>query len=263
VAADTLLLFIGDGATAVVLFLFIRRGIYRSFPIFTCYLLEGILSDIAGSAANHYRPAQSYSVFAILLAVDSLFQFGVLVEVFWSVLRPVRSALPRWSLLVIAAILAGLGAIVWKLAAGLNLANLSPAGQLNIHVAWTFSIMRAFFFLALAGLSQLLAIGWRDRELQIATGFGFYSLVYLAVWLPHRTGPQYHILFQLVAVSYICSLVYWSVSFAQNETTRREFTPQMEGFLLAVAGTARSARRNLERPQPYERPERSEDERNR
>jgi len=32
------------------------------------------------------------------------------------------------------------------------------------------------------------------------------------------------------------------VSFAQKEAERREFSPQMQGLLLAVAGSARSTR---------------------
>ena len=108
-----------------------------------------------------------------------------------------------------------------------------------------FMILRILFFLVLAGCSQLLSIGWRDRELQIATGLGFYSLVSLAVWIRHTgqaMGPQYHLLDQMVAVSYVGSLAYWLVSFATKEAERREFTPQMQSLLLAMAGTARSTR---------------------
>jgi len=78
-------------------------------------------------------------------------------------------------------------------------------------------------------------------------------MVSLAVWIHHTgqpTGPQYHLLDQIVAGSYICSLGYWVFSFAQQETARREFTPQMQNFLLAVAGTARSTRMNLDAPPP-------------
>jgi hypothetical protein len=56
------------------------------------------------------------------------------------------------------------------------------------------------------------------------------------------TGPQYHLLDQLVSVSYVCSLAYWGVCFATKEAERREFTPQMQTLLLAMAGTARSSR---------------------
>jgi hypothetical protein len=40
-------------------------------------------------------------------------------------------------------------------------------------------------------------------------------------------------------------LLYWAFSFAQAETKRREFTPQMQSLLLAVAGNARTARMSL------------------
>lgn len=245
-AADTLLLLIGDGVTAVVICLLVGKGISRTFPVFTSYLIWGLLSDVAGFLVGRYFPAQYYSVYTTLLVVDSLFQFGVLVELLWSILRPLRASLPRWSLLLVAALVAIVGAIVWPLAAGFGLSELSSAGRLNVHVQETFSILRILFFLALAGFSQLLSIDWRDRELQIATGLGFYSLISLAVWLQHRSGPQYHILDQLVSISYVCSLIYWGFSFAQQEATRREFTPQMESFLLAVAGNARSARVKLQ-----------------
>jgi hypothetical protein len=109
----------------------------------------------------------------------------------------------------------------------------------------------------MAGCSQLLSIGWRDRELQVATGLGFYSMVSLAVTVlqSHQVlGDQYRHLNQLVAVSYILSIVYWAFSFAAKEEARREFTPQMQNFLLAVAGTARTARVSMsEPPTPIDR----------
>jgi len=48
-----------------------------------------------------------------------------------------------------------------------------------------------------------------------------------------------------VAASYSCCLLYWAYSFARKEAERREFTPQMQNFLLAMAGTARTTRMAL------------------
>jgi hypothetical protein len=59
------------------------------------------------------------------------------------------------------------------------------------------------------------------------------------------TASQVLQLNQFVVASYIVSLVYWAFSFAQQEAERREFTPQMRSFLLAVAGAARSTRVSL------------------
>jgi hypothetical protein len=113
------------------------------------------------------------------------------------------------------------------------------------------------FFLVLAGCSQLLSIGWRDRELQVATGLGFFSIVSLAVTVLHShegMGQQYRHLNEFVSAGYILSLAYWAFSFATKEAARREFTPQMQSFLLAVAGSARTARITLtDPPTPIDR----------
>jgi hypothetical protein len=56
---------------------------------------------------------------------------------------------------------------------------------------------------------------------------------------------QYKHLNQFVIGSFLCSLLYWVASFAQKEAQRREFTPQMQDLLLAVAGVARAERAAL------------------
>jgi hypothetical protein len=62
----------------------------------------------------------------------------------------------------------------------------------------------------------------------------------------HQTaGAQYRHLDQILVASYIISIVYWVFSFAQKQVERREFSPQMQGLLLAVAGAARSTRMSL------------------
>ena len=232
-------------AEAAVAFLVIFRGVYRTFPIFSLYVIWGLIDDAGLYTTAHSYPGNYKLVYLILLIIDSIFQFGVLVELFWSVLRPLRAALPRWSLFAIAALIILVGAAVWPFTTGNVISNSLPAGRLMFHVQGTFAILRILFFLLLAGCSQLLSIGWRDRELQIATGLGIYSLVSLAVWMSHTGqtyGPQYHLLDQIGIVSYICSLAYWAVCFATKEAERREFTPQMQSLLLAMAGTARSTR---------------------
>ncbi len=238
----------GDAATAAVVALFVVRRAFRSLPIFFSYLVWSLLSDVVQVAVTHRYPASVFNIYLAGLIVDSVFQYGVLVELAWSVLRPIRASLPGWSLAVVALLFALVGAAVWPLVSGPGLSAFPLAARLIVHVQETFSILRILFFLLLAACSQLLAIGWRDRELQVATGLGFYSMVSLAVWLHHTgqaPGPQYHLLDQMVAASYICSLLYWAFSFAQKEAGRREFTPQMQNFLLAVAGAARNTRMTL------------------
>ena len=119
----------------------------------------------------------------------------------------------------------------------------------------TVSILQIVFFIVLIAGSQLLSISWRDRELQIATGLGFFSFVDIAsaVLQMHQTSYlQYRHLFRIEIGAYVCSLAYWVVCFMQQEAERRQFTPEMQRILLSVAGAAHATRIALTEPQTGE-----------
>ncbi|HUD15165.1 MAG TPA: hypothetical protein VMQ56_16045 [Terracidiphilus sp.] len=245
--ADSLLWMAGAVAEAVVLFLLIRRRVFSSLPVFTSYIAWSLLSDLAQYAAANYYHAAIFRlyIYVVSLAIDSLFQFGVLIELSRSVLRPMAKLLPSWTPIVVGVLIALICAAIWPFASVPGFSLLPRNGRILIHLQQTFSILRILFFLVLAGCSQLLSIGWRDRELQIATGLGFFSMVSLSASILHThqvPGAQYHLLDQIVAASYSCCLLYWAYCFARQEAERREFTPQMQNFLLAMAGTARTTR---------------------
>ena len=68
------------------------------------------------------------------------------------------------------------GVAIWPFAALPGLAHAtSKEGLLITQLQQTSTILRILFFLLLAGGSQLLSIGWRDHELQVATVLGLYS----------------------------------------------------------------------------------------
>jgi hypothetical protein len=249
VSLENGLLFAGIVAEAAIIGLLLYRRVWRSFPVFCIYVTWGLISDAGNYAIQRNSAGLSSHAYLITYftatVVDSVLQFGVLVELAWSVLRPIRSSLSRRALVLIGVVLVAAGAAIWPFAGIHGLAGYPAAWRNLVHVQQTTSILRIVFFLALAGCGQLLSIGWRDRELQIATGLGFYSLISLAVALlrNHQAmGPIYGALNQVVAASYVCSMVYWVFSFSQQEAERKEFTPQMQSFLMAVAGTAKSTR---------------------
>jgi len=242
---DSFLVMAGLLSEAVVLLLLVRRRVFRTLPVFTLYLCWSLVSDLGQSAATKQFPSGVLSMYLVSLAIDSLFQFGVLFELSRSVLRPVSNLLPRWTSFAVAALIILICAVIWPFAKSPAFNGFKVEEQLLVHLQQTFSILRILFFLALAGGSQLLSIGWRDRELQVATGLGFYSMVSVAVSVLHTRQdllPLYHRMDDIVVVSYLCSLLYWIFCFAQQEAVRREFSPQMQNLLLAVAGSARSTR---------------------
>jgi len=245
VTLENIFLFAGMGAEIAVLAVFLYQRIFRKFPVFCLYLAWGLISDAGGYYVNVYHHAEYFSTYLAGMTVDSFFQFAVLLEVSRSVLQPMAKLLPRWTPVAVGVLIAVICAAIWPFAKSQGFSQLPPEGRLLIHLQQTFSILRVLFFLVLAGCSQLLSIGWRDRELQIATGLGFYSMVSIAVSMLHThqtSWTQYHLLDAIPAVTYFCSLLYWVYCFAQQEAARREFTPQMQNFLLAVAGTARTTR---------------------
>lgn len=229
---------------AIVLLLAYKRA-WRSLPVFFAFCAWGLLSDAGNYVVQQYFAKNYTTVYLIETIVDSILEFGVLIELTWSVLRPIRASLSRKALVVVAIFIVAAGAAIWPFS-GIHEFGHYPAVWRNlVQVQRTASILRVVFFLLLAGFSQLLSIGWRDRELQVATGLGFYSIVSLAVTVLHShqsMGDQYRNLNQYESASYILSIVYWVFSFATKEAERREFTPQMQSFLLAMAGTARSTR---------------------
>ena len=238
-------------AEAALVGLLCYKRFWRTFPVFFTYCAWDLCSNITYYVISRNYP-HSYHIYLTAYlsetAIDALLQFGVLVELTWAVLRPLRSSLSRMALVPIGILILIAGAVIWPFAALHGTAQMPREFQLLMQLQQTVTILRVGFFLVLAGCSQWLSIGWRDRELQVVTGLGFYSIVGLCVAMLNMhqtTGVQYLHLNQIVIGSYILSLVYWLYNFAQQEVARREFTPQMQNFLLAVAGAAHSSRVTL------------------
>jgi hypothetical protein len=243
---DTKLSLAGIVWEAAVLIFLLRRKVYSILPVFCIYIAWTFASDIASSLIFNLAHASYYRYYLVEMTVDSLLQFSVLVELAWSVLRPVRSSLPRATIYVVALLIAVAGLVIWPLATQTVPPKFDAGGALLFHLQETFAILRIVCFLVMASFSQLLSIGWRDRELQVATGLGVYSIVSLLVLLlhSHQRAPDatYHQLDLLVMVSYLGTLSYWIFSFAAKDQKRKEFSPQMQQLLLQLSGGARAGR---------------------
>jgi hypothetical protein len=249
VSLDSLLWFACDLAEATIIGLFLYRRLWRDFPVFFAYIARALIGDIGAAIVFHSFRSSYMTWYLSETIVDSILLFGVLVELAWSILRPVRASLSRRALIPVIGLILAVGAVIWPLAALPGLAGAVGEKHILVQLQQTSSILQVIFFLALIASSQFLSIGWRDRELQIATGLGLFSSVNLALAVlhAHQTSlVQYRHLFQVEIGAYICSLLYWIVSFAQKQAERQEFTPQMRSILLAAAGAAHTTRIALE-----------------
>lgn len=246
---DTILWFSASVMEAAVIGLLLYRHVWRNFPIFITYSIWTLASSVGVYAISRNSSSSTYlTTYLAEIIIDSILLFSVLVELAWSLLRPIRASLSLGVLVAIAALILAVGAAIWPFSTVPGTATFSRELVALLHLRQTVSVLQILVFLAFVACTQLLSIGWRDRELQIATGLGFTSLVDLAVTVLHAQPAfrlQYNHLSQLGVAAYLCSLFYWVLSFAQKEEQRREFTPQMQSMLLAVAGAARATRIGL------------------
>jgi hypothetical protein len=228
----------------LVWFLFRKRA-YKRFPIFCAYVLWDLTDNLALYFIFSFYPVLFLPAYIVALALDSLFVFAVLVELAWSVLRPFQSSLSRGAIVAIAIGLGAVCAVIWPFAHSAAYSSYHLDSRILIHLQQTISIARILFFVVLAAFSHLLSISWRDREMQIATGLGFYSLISVAVSIVQAqvpAGDLYHLLDMAASLAYLAAVFYWVFSFARKEIPRQEFAPRMESALLAMAGAARLTR---------------------
>lgn len=233
------------GAHLAIAGLLIYRREWRRFPVFCLYCLWGLCSDAVHLAVLFVCPSIHLAAYLGDVIVGSVLEFGVLFELSWSVLRPLRELVPRRTLLLLAGFFLVLGTLVWQFTGLPGLpAQPSELRQL-VHLQQTASAMRLVFFLLLAGSSQWLALNWRNRELQIVTGLGFCSIASLGSELLRShlgVEAQFGLPDQLIGVSYFLSLLYWIFCLLQKEAARRAFSPRMQRLLLAAAGVAQAER---------------------
>ena len=231
---------------AALLGLLCYRRAWRAFPAFFLYSLWSLAGD-AGLLILDRSSFRSWymSAYLVDLIASSALEFCVLVELAWSIFRPYRPVLPRATPFALAGFILLVGVAIWPFTGISGLFQTPVTYHILVRMQQVSSVERVLFFLVLAACCQILSIGWRDREIQISTGLGFYSLVSLGVEIVQSHvafGNLYVHLNRIVVSSYACSLVYWVFCFSRKEPARRPFTPQMQTFLLNLSSSARSAR---------------------
>jgi hypothetical protein len=221
---------------------------YKSFPVFTLYIAFNVLNDAVLAALMAFSPIHVARDLALAtLPLTYLLEVGVLFEIAWNVLRPVHTSLPRGAVrafigLIALAVLGGT-LLAWHGSGGSSqIADIQ--GPLNV----TVGLLRMLIFAATAAFAQVLGIGWKNKVLQLATGLSFYSAIDLIVSLLTRQSGS-NALQPLRGVAYTLELGFLVWAFTTKDVRRREFSPQMEQFLVTLAGRAKLARTALVRMQ--------------
>jgi hypothetical protein len=238
---DAVLWALSLGGQLLLAGVLLQRRLYRTFPIFFTYLLFISLTDMAFAVLFRHLSQRGYLLAYFADNVpEFLLELGILVEVAWNILSPVKRSLPRPSLYLFGLMLIGGTILALILSGHSQPAALDRWSQYFVHVNFAVAILRLAIFAAIASFSQMLGIGWGNHVLQIATGFLGYSIVVLLVELLHHfTGVAddsvYHFQEQLRTIGWCMALGYWSYALAKKEAPRKEFSPKMASFLVSLA----------------------------
>ncbi len=236
-------------AEIALLVILLARRQYKTYPVFTIYIAFNLFNDVVVGALGGLSSHQlGQSVALAMLPLQYLIELGVLLEIAWHVLRPVHASLPPGT------IKAFIVFIVLALAGGTLLAShVHPTGNkvydIKAPMDLTVGLLRISIFVLTVGFAHVLGIGWKDRVLQLATALSFYSAADLIVSLGERHNGGPNALEPLRGVAYLFELSFLVWAFTTKEVRRREFSPQMEQFLVTLAGRAKLARTALVRMQ--------------
>ncbi len=243
---DSLLWAAGAAGEVALLGILLVRRVYRTFPIFFCWLLFIVLLEPTFYwIAHHESTATYYKAFFVLNFPQYLLEAAVLIEIAANVLQPVKRSLPKGLVYFLIGGMVVIGAAAFVFAAHLNASTLAHPRAFIVMNA-TMAILRLVTFILIAAFSQLLGIGWKNHVLQLTSGLAFYAAVSLFVEMAHshlRAGPDYanefYALDRLRIAGYLCSLSFWCYSFARKEAPRKEFSPQMAQLLVSISGSTK------------------------
>ena len=239
----------GLAEIALLVVLLVRRQ-YRTFPVFTSYIAFNVCSDVLVAvlcARPDHTIARQASFF--LIPPQYLLELAVLLEIAWHLVKPVQYSLPPKFMKVFA------GLALVALAAGALLAwhvNLPAPGTLEkvkFRLDLTVAVLRMSLFVLTVAFAQVLGIGWKDKVLQLATGLSFYSAIDLIGSLIQSRHGFSTVSNYLKVGAYLTELVFFLWVFTTKEVERREFSPQMQLFLVTIAGRARETRAAIVRSQ--------------
>jgi hypothetical protein len=244
---DTVLWGAGFFAEMLLAGILIAKKTYRTFPLFTVWVLLNILSDLISYFFIRTANGQTFAIvdftqFLLLFVIE----LSVLGEIAVNVIRPARGGLTNQLLLVLLLAVLAVGVGGFLFAAHANTATFAHPRAVFV-VNSSVAILQLLTFLLIAGFAQLLGLGWKNRTLQIASGLAFYAAVSLiATSLQNNLhgGPDYytdyHSLSQFIVAGSICSLYYWCFAFVRKEAPRKEFSPQMAQFLVSITGSTKT-----------------------
>lgn len=206
-------------AESAVPLLLLKRKLYYSYPVFFLFTCWNLLADLASTVLASHAPANWFLYREVISVLGSLLTLCVLGELTWSVFRPIRGLL-RYISVAAMVLPAFLFMILWPV-----MSLWIPGGSLAVHLSRFDQDLRLtgiIVFLAVMCFSQMLALRWRNREFQIASGLLLLfagSLASMAVFWFVVAPAAATFWNTALLIVYLLVQVFWVFCFAIRETT--------------------------------------------
>jgi hypothetical protein len=206
------------------------RRVYRVLPVFFVFILWSSAIDFATLLiVRTITPVGYLRLFAVVMTLDSLIRFAVWIELGRKVLRYNNATAPGRFFVFLLFVVACLP--LWLLSQQTPLsADHTVLRLVYLHLRQIIGILMVAVLLTMAWLSRILGLRWPERELRIATGFGFTFIVALTVNILQNhefVYPIHRRLDQISVAGYLGTLAYWVLSFSQNETKQQNYYSQV------------------------------------
>jgi len=255
------LIYCGLFLETVLLGLQIFRRTYKRLPTFFIYSCWNVLIDPAVFIAGRYSHRTFVNTYLVQLAMDAFFMFFVLLEIMTTSAKESRRQVPipkipgtslrtTFSILLFAAAL-----LLWPVS-GLLLPHslLDRIDLFAYQLEYTLALLRIILFVGLSSFSDTLGISWRDRELQLATGLGGYSLFNVIVLFLHgqqKRNTHFHFVYLWLdianSVVYALILIYWDICFWQKDREREQQPAHVARDIKVISKIATDSIKKLER----------------
>jgi len=223
----------------VVLFVMVRRGLHRQFPMFSLYATWEILQFVLLFTIHlsHVHFGEGYlRAYSVGLVLSTGIRFGVIHELFRHFFHryPALSGPGRFLFRMVTVVLL-------LVAVGLAVASPSNGADFLLRTTYGFldrtaSILQCGLLIALFLFSRYFALPWRSIAFGIALGLGIFASVELAtsaVWL--HLGAFGNVFVNLLTMgTYHCSVLIWMFYLLAPEREPRYTLKTLPGHDLEI-----------------------------
>lgn len=223
-----------------LLVLLVRKGLRRSFPVFTFFVAEELFWAIAEYLLRTRVSRENFGLFYRSMSIlDEVLQLFVFYELAKHIFCPTG----KWAKDV-------RNVFLWMMAACFVVAfALTAVDHPAAHGPTQLFILRAYFvsavlmselFVATAFLAATAGLPWKTHVARIAQGLGAYSLICVVfdLIISYTGVPNHHALYQRMFdlrffTWFICE-IYWIVALWQEAPEPRDLPVEMRTQIYAL-----------------------------